>query len=312
MSFVYAINDMDFSIMSDTKISLNDDLKNLWNTEDERRIIEYFGLIKSIIVSPNIVVCYAGNNIDKAAELLRKIKSAEISLEQIIDFALEIHKKVKVNDIEFIIGYCDENGRELISIKNREVIRNCKVAWIGSLYAYKEFKRRENDNAEKIKNRHKGIIIERGDNQFKEILDEELVGIYQIEQIFQEVVESGMDSTVGGMTVRIKIPMGKDTFEYMAGMSYISSSWPQEVKSGEKLEFRVSAEEGSYCCNIYQSALNFCCYIYEDNLGIVYTDEQIYEKGLKGMKFPRLYKVDKEKFDLIAENNGAFLCIDLL
>ena len=51
---------------------IDDDFSKRWNTERERRLVKQIGLIKSIIISPNIVVCFAGNNIDKAAELLRK------------------------------------------------------------------------------------------------------------------------------------------------------------------------------------------------------------------------------------------------
>ena len=103
MSFVYAINSVDFSIMSDTKINLNESLKNLWNTEAERRLIKQVGLIKSVIVSPNIVVCYAGNNIDKAAELLREIKTIGNNLNRIVETAFKIHNTAQKDDIEFII-----------------------------------------------------------------------------------------------------------------------------------------------------------------------------------------------------------------
>lgn len=121
MSFVYAINSVDFSILSDTKIDLNENLKNLWNTEAERQLIKQVGLIKSVIVSPNIVVCYAGNNIDKAAELLREVKIAGNNLDKIIEVAFNIHNTAQIDDIEFIIGYCDKNKRELISIKNKQL-----------------------------------------------------------------------------------------------------------------------------------------------------------------------------------------------
>lgn len=311
MSFVYAINSVDFSIMSDTKIGLNDKLKKLWNTENKRRLIRQVGLIKSVIVSPNIVVCYAGNNIDKAAELLRKIKSVGYSLEQIIDIAYEIHNAAEVDDIEFIIGYCNKTTRELISIKNRRLVRDCKIAWIGSWDAYNEFKRLENEISDReIKGRK--CIINNGDGKMQEEpLDEELARIWKLEDIFREIVESGVDPTVGGMVVRIKIPIGENTFQYMAGMTLISSGRPQKLECGESIEFYQGAEQGSYCCNIYQSKSNFCCYIYEDNLGIVYTDEEKYAKGLEGMKFPKIYKTNKEEFDFIAESNGAYSCIDL-
>lgn len=312
MSFVYAINSVDFSIMSDTKINLNENLKNLWSTEAERQLIRQVGLIKSVIVSPNIVVCYAGNNIDKAAELLREIKTIGNSLDQVIEVAFNIHNTAQINDIEFIIGYCDKNKRELISIKNKQLVRNCKVAWIGSWDAYNEFKRMENEIAdEKIKEKQVVVFDENG-KMYEESIDEELAIIWELEDIFRKIVESGVDSSVGGMAIRIKIPEGENVFQYMAGTSFISSGWPQKLECGEAMMFYQGAEKGSFCCNIYQSKSNFCCYIYEDNLGIVYTDEEIYVQGLEGMKFPKLYKMDKEKFDFVAEDNGAYSCADLL
>lgn len=312
MSFVYAINSVDFSIMSDTKINLNENLKNLWSTEAERQLIRQVGLIKSVIVSPNIVVCYAGNNIDKAAELLREIKTIGNSLDQVIEVAFNIHNNAQIDDIEFIIGYCDKNKRELISIKNKQLVRNCKVAWIGSWDAYNEFKRMENEiTDEKIKGKQVVVFDENG-KMYEEFIDEELAIIWELEDIFRKIVESGVDSSVGGMTIRIKIPEGENAFQYMAGTSFISSGWSQKIECGEAMTFYQGAEKGSFCCNIYQSKSNFCCYIYEDNLGIVYTDEEIYVQGLEGMKFPKLYKMDKEKFDFVAEDNGAYSCVDLL
>lgn len=312
MSFVYAINREEFLIMSDTKISLNDKLMNLWNTEDERRLIRQIGLIKSVIISPNIVVCYAGNNIDIAAEFLREIKSVENSLERIIEIAYKMHSDAKANDIEFIIGYCDKNRRELISIKNKQKIRDCKIAWIGSWNAYNEFKRMESEIPDE-KTKWRNVIVSDGNGKMhEEPLDEELVRIWELEKIFKEIVESGVDSTVGGMVVRIKIPKGEDTFQYMAEVNLITGGWAQTLQCGETIEFYQGAEKGSYCCNIYQSKSNFCCYIYEDNLGVVYTDEVNYAQGLEGMKFPKLYKTDKDNFDLIADSNGAYSCFDLL
>lgn len=312
MSFVFAINSVDFSIMSDTKIYLNENLKNLWNTEAERQLVKQVGLIKSVIVSPNIVVCYAGNNIDKAAELLREIKSIGNKLDEIIDAAYKIHNIAELDDIEFIIGYCDKNRRELISIKNKQLIRNCKVAWIGSWDAYNEFKRMENEIVDDNIKGKKVIVIDKDGKMCEESIDEELARIWELENIFRKVVESGVDSTVGGMTVRVKIPEGENTFQYMAGMSLISSDWSQKLECGDSIMFYQGAEKGSFCCSIYQSKTNFCCYIFEDNLGIVYTDDGEYVQGLEGMKFPKLYKMDKEKFDLIAENNGAYSCVDLI
>lgn len=140
MSFIYAMNDVIFSILSDTKIDLKDDREKFWKAESDRRLVKQIGLIKSIIVSPNLVICYAGNNISKAAELLRKVKCMPLDMEEIVDRAFKIHINSGVDDIEFLIAYYDQT-RELVSIKNHQVIRKCKSAWLGSFHAYEEFTR---------------------------------------------------------------------------------------------------------------------------------------------------------------------------
>lgn len=310
MSFIYAFNNKTLSIMSDTKIGLNDDLLNLWETESERRLVQQLGLMKSIIVSPNIVICYAGNNISKAAELLRKVSACSYDLEVIINLACDIHTNSKEDDIEFIIAYCNEEARELISIKNRQVYRECKAAWLGSWDAYNEFKRLESQIKLDNKDREKMIDCEAVEKQSNEEVDELLKNL-EIEKCFSTVVNSGIDPLVGGMVVRVNAVEGENAFQYMAAMNAISSNWPQKVQPGECIKFYQGADRGSYCCNIYQSSHNFCCYVYEDHCGIVYTDDVSYVKDLEGMRFPQLYKVDKKTFDYIAKQNGAYSCIDI-
>lgn len=299
MSFVYAVNASEFLIMSDTKIGLNDRLNNTWVSEESRKIVKQMGLIKSVIVSPNIVVCYAGNNIDLAAGLLRQIKIMKYSLEDIIDKAWQIHYSSKQDEIEFIIGYCDNKKTELILIKNKQKIRDCKIAWIGSLDAYYEFKTMEDKLPDDYEQMYQG-------------LSKEISQILKIENIYKKIVDSEVDPTVGGIAVRIQISKDKGIFKYMGGIRCITSSWSQKVESGETLEFYQGAEKGSYCCNIYESNKNFCCYICEDKLGIIYTDEVTYNESLAGMKFPKLYpNITKKEFDFIASNNGAYSCVDL-
>ncbi len=311
MSFVYAINDVIFSIMSDTKIGIKDDLLKLWNSESECRLVKQIGLMKSIIVSPNIVIAYAGNNINKAAELLRNVTNSSGKLEDILSVALKIHTSSKEDAIEFIVAYCGENTRELISVKNQQVFRNCKVAWLGSWEAYNEFKRLESLISEDDVKGKKSITRTDNGEFLEEDLDEELVRAYKIEECFSEVVNSGIDSTVGGMAVRIRAMEGENTFQYMAGLKAIASNWPQKVKQGGKIVFHQGADKGSFCCNVYQSSRNFCCYVYEANCGIVYTDDVIYTRNLEGMKFPKIYKMNKKSFDDIAAQNGAYPCIEI-
>ncbi len=143
MSFIFAINDGGFSVLSDTKVGINENLSKLWQDETSKRLVTQLGMIKSIIVSTHIVISYAGNNINEASHLLRDIKQKKYDLEKIIQLVFDIHNSAEVNDIEFIIGYYENRNRnELISVKNGKIIRDCKRAWLGSIYAYQEFIRK--------------------------------------------------------------------------------------------------------------------------------------------------------------------------
>ena len=309
MSFVYAVNDVLFSILSDTKIVLDENLVCQWNTEDERQLVEQFGLMKSVIVSPNMVICYAGNNIDYAAELLRKVKNSSCNLDEIISAAFEIHAASGKDAIEFIIAYGDSARRELISIKDQQIYRNCKEAWLGSFEAYKEFRRLESEiSTDDVKG--KKSITYTDDGKFvEEDIDENIIRAYRREECFSRVVYSGCDPSVSGMSVRIRWMEYEDTFQYMEGIIAVTSNWPQILKLGDSIEFLQGADKGSFCCGVYQSSRNYCCYVYEDNCGIVFTDEVVYNLGLEGMKFPKLFRTDKKSFDEIAKQNGAYSSI---
>ena len=312
MSFVFAINDGEFLVVSDTKIGINENLSRLWKDETSKNLIKQLGMIKSIIVSPHIVISYAGNNIDKAAFLLNEVKTKSYDLEKIIKTAFDIHSCAQPDDIEFIIAYYEgRNHNELISIKNKEIIRNCKRAWLGSHDAYKEFMRLEQKIPEEKYKNSAVTVIDNSTGMHQERMDEKIAYVYELENIFAAVVKSGIDPSVGGSIVRVKIPEGENYFEYMGGISCISGGWPQEIKLGENIMFCQGREAGSFCCNIYQSEQEFCCYIYEDDLGIVYTDEVCYSSGLEGMKCPKLYKMDKQEFDKVAAEKGAYSCVEL-
>ena len=68
-------------------------------------LIKQIGLMKSIIVSFNIVICYIGNNINNAAELLRNTTNSLDNMEDFISFAFKIHTYTSSEEdaIEFII-----------------------------------------------------------------------------------------------------------------------------------------------------------------------------------------------------------------
>lgn len=307
MSFVYAINEEEFVIMSDSKITINDRLQKLWNDYESRRIVEQFGMIKNIIVSPNIAIAYAGNNIDGVALLLKKILNKSYSLEDIIEIAYEIHTSSDFDNVEFIIGYYkSDNEKELISIKDGAIIRKCNRVWLGSYDAYKEFKRLEEMIPEKqYKNQFTVCKISNGGIHYEPI-DEKLAYEYELERVFKEIVQSNIDDSVGGMTVCMKVPNGGCGFEYMAEVGAYAGFEKQQVQSRENIKFYQGVGKGSYCYNVYQSNRDFVMYIEEDRLGIIYSNEVCYLKGLEGMKYPVLYKnIDEEEFYEIAVKYGV-------
>lgn len=61
-------------MLSDTEIGINENLSGLWNDEASKKLVVQLGMIKSVIISPCIVISYAGDNIYKAAHLLHDIK----------------------------------------------------------------------------------------------------------------------------------------------------------------------------------------------------------------------------------------------
>ena len=73
MSFVYAFyNEDSFSILADTKVGINDRLLNLWQSETMIQNVKDYGIIKNMILSPELVLCFAGNNIALANQLVLK------------------------------------------------------------------------------------------------------------------------------------------------------------------------------------------------------------------------------------------------
>lgn len=144
---------------------------------------------------------------------------------------------------------------------------------MGSWNAYNEFMRLKSQISIDDVKGTKAITYTENSIFSEEDIDEDLARVYKIEECFSKVVYSKVDPTVGGMVIKIRAIEGENTFQYMEGMIVASSSWPQKIQSGESIKFLQGADQGSFCCNVYQSSQNYCCYMYENNCGIVYTDE---------------------------------------
>ena len=129
MSFVYAQKiGQSIAIFADTKITFDTGAPHFFGPETEKRVRQ-FGMIKNIIVSKNFCICFAGNNILYANELLQQINS--VSLEQILQLALNINRKDIANGAEFIVCYADKTTQLIYQIKDG-VCEELPLAWVGS------------------------------------------------------------------------------------------------------------------------------------------------------------------------------------
>ena len=136
MSFVYAQKiGQSIAIFADTKITFDTGAPHFFGPETEKRVRQ-FGMIKNIIVSKNFCICFAGNNILYANELLQQINS--VSLEQILQLALNINRKDIANGAEFIVCYADKTAQLIYQIKDG-VCEELPLAWVGSCQAFNYF-----------------------------------------------------------------------------------------------------------------------------------------------------------------------------
>ena len=93
---------------------------------------------------------------------------------------------------EFIIAYGDSVRRELVSIKDHQIYRNCKEAWLGSFEAYKEFRRLGSEiSTDDVKG--KKSITYTDDGKFvEEDIDENIIRSYKKEGVFFQSCLLGM------------------------------------------------------------------------------------------------------------------------
>ena len=255
MSFVYAVKgSIDYNgdiqefthIYSDTKVSLVGVCKDNWG-DRTREIIEKFGLIKSIIVSPKCCVSFAGNNIAYASKLLHQLSEMkQFSEKELIDLAWEIHINALKDEIEFIICLADEKDRtEIICIKNNSIQRNCQSAWIGSsdAFEYLQKYRMQNDTYQEA-----------------------------YFQAFTYAMRCCTDDSVGGFCIGVIFSSLTHQFEYQERLE-TAVEREQIVLPGMPIKISGNAEEGAATIHYYSSDAGVEIQIDQTNLTIIYTSK---------------------------------------
>lgn len=221
MSFIFAEKHFDeslnreiCSLSCDTKIVLDKGAKANLSTEQLKTIKEW-GIVKCTIISPDLCIAFAGNNITYAAKLFMNLFEKEnCELKEVSKLALEIHLNTEsVDDIEFIILAHDKGEFKIHNIKNHKIIYNCKECYIGSPMAYKYFR--------------------------SKVLEREISGA------FEETVDGCGDNSVGGFPIKIIYGIEEQSFIYSYNRSF-SCCKSSITECGEVISFFLSVSDGGF------------------------------------------------------------------
>lgn len=283
MSFVYAkkyneeINGEIFcrtNIFSDTKISLEGTSNCNWGAKT-RKVLEKYGLIKSIIISPKCCISFAGNNIAHVHTLLSKLYDMEYFEEdKLVQTALDIHRKAPKGEIEFIICLADEkNSTEIICVKEGNLYRDCSSAWIGSYDAFYYLRKYQENSATQSESAYSA---------------------------FNYAIRSCKDDSVGGFDVIVMFDNNLCEFVYPERL-LATYEREQKVKSGALVKIEGTAEEGAYTAHYCESNEDVIITIEQANITLYYTkkyrlqNEDVDNKYTKHFLLPIVIESDTGK-----------------
>ena len=273
MSFVYAQKiGQSIAVFADTRIKFDDDpsrvprafqVSRFFGAETEKRVRQ-FGMIKNIIVSKNFCVCFAGENIIYANDLLQQIKS--VPLEKLLQIALNINQRNPDYGAEFIICYAEGTTRKIFQIKGG-ICEDVQLAWIGSEIAFRYFRGvREGIHNTQIKsNIPYSVDVKSNGGPF--IAEED---IYQslFHSFFKTVYDCGDDS-VGDFVVPALFEPKTNQFWYKGYCHSFTKMHP--TSEGLSLPLYQGPTAGSFSIFFFQSPQNVGIYIPESHQGIIYN-----------------------------------------
>lgn len=280
MSFVYAekakldINGTQknlTNIYSDTKTTLIGAYKANWNNKT-RTVINNYGFIKSVNISPKCSISFAGNDILYAHKLLSWIYENNIFvIDQIIDKASQLHMSTNKDDIEFIICTADKNDNTTITcIKEHNILSNCTSAWIGSYTAFRKL---------------------------QEIRTDSFTSSYT----FRRAVSECSDDSVGGLIIQNTYRQEEHRFVYPEG--YCSSyERKQTIKPGENVILSGPAETGAFTTYYHDSTDEVIIDFWQNNTSVIYSTKYRYgstdvnNSNTKYFLLPAIYNTETGKF----------------
>lgn len=213
MSFVYAFKaDDSICMIGDTKVTI-DDKKGGKPFGNRRRLVEEYGILKTIILSYNIALGFASNNLKDVDDALEFIFNKATTFENILNILVDSSKKHN-GASEYILTYKNEH---IFLIKNgvAEERVNC---YIGSHKFFTELQKQRNNRPIS----HDTIPI-----------------------LVSTLIKSNVDKNVGGFCIQLKYSDYKQKYIYV---ETFDSTVTKErfIPSGATLPLVDSAEDGGF------------------------------------------------------------------
>lgn len=209
-------------VHSDTRVT------QLFNGEFLRKEPPLSGILKSIIITPEICISFAGN-IDHAHSALEKIFSDQIfDLSHLKILLLCVHVEEN-EEIDFSIA-TTLGGGQLIQIKDGEIKENLQVVWLGEKSAFESYQGRYLDGLKGLENL--------GADELSKLTND----------AFEQTLHSEVTQTQSVGDYHISIRTKDDELRYQ--MKFKIDIGPQEIKiekPGEWTDIPLgNAENGSY------------------------------------------------------------------
>lgn len=267
VSFVYASKSIQeingqlrqqVNVFSETMIKPKDANSFYWG-ERTLQLVQKYGLVKSMILTPKCCFCFAGNDIHYANIFLEKLYSKrECSDDELITLAASVHKEAGSDNIEFIFCLADEEDHITITcIKEGTVFPDCTVAWLGMKEAHDELQRLRIDDG-------MGLNI----STFRQAIEHC--------QMLPDKDDGRF--SVGGFIVEVMYDFNFHQFIYPERLESVVER-SQTVLLGETIQFVDSAENGGYTAHYLQSTKDFVIELLQPGITIGYSDKYRVEEA---------------------------------